>query len=184
MDGVKKKYTTYIYPNKGNIVFNYEALLDIKIDNKINKYEERIDELDKKVDFLLSKDNKGLLKKQDLKEKSSTNINIEKAETIIDELRDNDDIRIQIQCTTRIINQLDILRKNYNIDSKKRKMIVFFRSVLKINSDLEIFSEEQLEEFRNIMAALQNDEMEYDNFMVKMERELRRVGLRTMVEWE
>lgn len=62
-------------------------------------------------------------------------------------------------------------------------MIVFFRSVLKINSDLEIFSEEQLEEFRNVMAALQNDEMEYDNFMVKMEREFRRVGLRTMVEW-
>ena len=103
---------------------------------------------------------------------------------VIEKMEDNDDIRIQIQYVTRIIKQLDILYKNGYISNNKRKVIVLFRSVLKLNCDNSVFSDKQLEEFKKILKLIRGYETEDTNLVLSVEKDLREAGLRTMVSWE
>ena len=118
------------------------------------------------------------------KGKGIINVNLDKMLDVIENMEDNDDIRIQIQYVTRIIKQLDILYKNGYISNNKRKVIVLFRSVLKLNCDNSVFSDKQLEEFKKILKLIRGYETEDTNLVLSVEKDLREAGLRTMVSWE
>lgn len=182
-----EKYITFAYKDNENIHLGYESIPDIKIgmlNNRMNKYEERMENTEKKVNYLLNRNDEFLIKKKTAKEINTLKLYIDKISSILVELDDNYDIRIQIQCVTRLIKQLDILRKDNLINDKKRRMLVFLRSVLKMNCDQELFSHEQLKEFKNILELLQCDDDKYKNLAVIIEKSLRETGLKTMVEWE
>lgn len=165
-----------------------EAAWDYKIksvvDASMNKYLACMDETEQKVNYLLNEAIIPSKKRQDTKAKSIINVNIDKAKAAIDSMAENEDIRMQIQCVTRVIRQLDILYKSNNVNSNKRKVIALFRSVLKLNCDNNLFSDQQIEEFRRILELLRGNESELNNLVVVIEKELRKVGLRTMVAWE
>lgn len=103
---------------------------------------------------------------------------------VINDMEETEDIREQIQCVTRLFRQLDVTRK-LCMDGEKKKLIAFFYSILKMNCDNEIFTKEQLEEFRNIIKIIReegNDTELYD--IVSWEKRLRKTGLQTTISWE
>lgn len=180
------KFNVIAYKGEEDISynFNYDALLDYKIDyridQKMSKYQEQIGDLQNKFSSLL---NNYSIMKQETSEIGIEAPNFDKAQEAINNMKDNDDIRFQIQCATRVINQIDILRKSNIFDENKRKLIAFLRTVMKINCDRKIFSEEQLGEFKNLFLILQCKDIEFDN-LVNIEKRLRKSGLKTMISWE
>ena len=183
------KFSMLAYKGAEDATFSFglEALFDINLDNKIDKrmikYEERIVSLEEKFSNLLEKDRVAIPEKQGISEISIEPISFDKLEDAINSMENNDDIRLQIQCVTRVINQLDILRKSSIFDENRRKIITFLRTVMKINCDRKIFNEEQLLELKKILMLLRNKDVEFKNLII-IEKNLRKSGLRTMVPWE
>ena len=139
---------------------------------------------EKKANFVLDSSYPVFAKKKAKTGKISLNVSINKAEAAIDSMENNQDIRNQIQAVTRIMTQLDIIRKNSCVTPQKRRMIALFRSILKINCDRKLFSQEHLKEFRNILDIIKQDNINEDKLTLKIEKRLREIGLRTMVSWE
>lgn len=179
MDEVTK-FSVLAYNGSGEVSLNYDALIDYKIDKKMSKYEDRIGDLEANIGYLF-KNNSVAVKS--INEINITPLSFDKAEAAIGDMEDNEDIRTQIQCATRVIKQIDILRKSGVFDENKRKIITFLRTVLKINCDNKIFTGEQLKEFKNVFSLLRHKDVKYENLLL-IEKKLRKAGLKTMVSWE
>lgn len=149
-----------------------------------NKYLMKESPIKSNINYVINVPSNSLPKQEYSKGRGLINVNLEKVLDVIENMEDNDDIRIQIQYVTRIIKQLDLLYKNGYISNNKRKVIVLFRSVLKLNCDNSVFSHKQLEEFKKILNLLRGYETDDTNLVLSVEKDLREAGLRTMVSWE
>lgn len=182
----------YAYKNEGTT----ESIdfWDYKIGKKVEKafddfhdeFEENLENVEKKVNALSK-----IIVSQSIAEETSRKRDeveletaIEKAVFVIDDMEENEDIREQIQCVTRLLHQLNTIRK-LCMDREKKRLLAFFYSILKMNCDNEIFTEEQLEEFRNILKIFRGEENDTDLYnVVRWEKRLRKTGLQTMISWE
>lgn len=165
----------------------HETFKDTEKHNKDilqNKYLKKENPTKSNINYIINVPSNSLTKQEYSKGKGIINVNLDKVLDVIENMEDNDDIRIQIQCVTRIIKQLDLLYKNGYISNSKRKVIVLFRSVLKLNCDNSVFSDKQLEEFKKILNLIRGYETEDTNLVLSVEKDLREAGLRTMVSWE
>lgn len=182
----------YAYKNEGTS----ESIdfWDYKIGKKVEKvfddfhdeFEENLENVEKKVNALSK-----IIISQSIGEEMSRKrdeveleIAMEKADLVINDMEETEDIREQIQCVTRLLHQLDTIRK-LCMDREKKKLIAFFYSILKMNCDNEIFKKEQLEEFRNIIKKFREEENDAELYnIVSWEKRLRKTGLQTMISWE
>lgn len=154
----------------------------------LEKYEEDFENVKNKVNglskiVLSQSTNQEIKRKRDTVEYHTT---LKKAEYVLVEMEDVEDIREQIQCVTGLLRQLDTLRQLLSDDLERRKLTAFFYSVLKKNCDDEIFQKEQLEIFQEILQVLAFDKRKEKDLyhVVQWERRMREAGLRTMISWE
>lgn len=150
----------------------------------INKYTYQVGSGKKNIDYTMKHNHVQIIKQDYVNGNLFVNNAIRKAENSVECMVANEDIRIQVQAVARIINQLDIIRKSNCINANKRKILAFFRSVLKLNSDRELFTSEQLKELKTTLTIIKNDNSDEMNSIADVEKRLRKVGLRTMVAWE
>ncbi len=175
------------YMQKNDPPSSHESFKDVvKHDKDIlqNKYLMKENPIKSNLNYVITVPFNPSAKQEYSKGKGIINVNLDKMLDVIENMEDNDDIRIQIQYVTRIIKQLDILYKNGYISNNKRKVIVLFRSILKLNCDNSVFSDKQLEEFKKILKLIRGYETEDTNLVLSVEKDLREAGLRTMVSWE
>lgn len=138
---------------------NIGMWIEKKIEDHLEKYEEDLEIVENKVDTLsgivfAQSLNREIKRKRDTVEFHTT---LEKATYAIAEMEDVGDIREQIQCVTRLLYQLNVLRQLLSTDSEKRKLVAFLYSVLKKNCDDAIFGKVQLDVFRDILRVLDEE---------------------------
>lgn len=123
-------------------------------------------------------------KKQQQEQRTCDEI-LDRANAILGEWEKTSDIRIQIQYATIIIKKIENLKKLEYIagNDAGKKMCTLLRNTIKLNSDKELFTSEQIELIRNGLKKVISADVTKED-MLQMNRQLRKERLRTMPAWE
>lgn len=110
---------------------------------------------------------------------------INRSLVLLDKMRNNDDLRIQIQYTAILIKKIDKIRTLDVVKNNKNRMKIFafLRLVLKINSDEVLFNNEQIDLFYEAFERIEKEE-DSKYYVKQYTFSFMDVGLTTMPSWE
>lgn len=110
---------------------------------------------------------------------------LDRANAILGDWEKTFDIRIQIQYATIIMKKIENLKKLEYIagNEARKKMCTLLRNTIKLNSDRELFTSEQIDLIRNGLKKVVSADMTKED-MLQMNKQLRKERLQTMPAWE
>ena len=173
----------------------YKQVDYLQFENRVTSVEQRVEEL---YDIFLQNTNKPTKEKKNqslnyedeqsklvLKDATEYEDLIERSLVLLDNMRDNDDLRIQIQYTTILIKKIDKIRSLDVVKNNKSRMKIFafLRLVLKINCDEVLFNNEQIDLFCEAFEKIEKEE-DSKNYVNQYTFSFMDIGLTTMPSWE
>lgn len=173
----------------------YKQVDYLQLENRVTNVEQRVEEL---YDIFLQNTNKSFKEKRNeslnykseksklvLRDATEYEDLLERSLVLLDNMRSNDDLRIQIQYTTILIKKIDKIRSLDVVKNNKNRMKIFafLRLVLKINCDEDLFSNEQIDLLCEAFEKIEKEE-DSKNYVKQYTFSFMDVGLTTMPSWE
>lgn len=165
------------------------------IEQRLTNTEQRLKEISK---ILFEDDNKPFSEKRNqslhneneksklvLRDAAEYENLLKRSLVLLGNMKNNDDLRIQIQYTTILIKKIDKIR-NLDVvknDKNRMKIFAFLRLVLKINCDEDLFSSEQIDLLCEAFEKIEKEE-DSKNYVNQYTFSFMDIGLTTMPSWE